>query len=538
MILNSMPNDDLGFGPLAEEFLAIWARFEPEWALARVLTGYPVHLAGLDYDDDGAQHSVLSSLLSALEELDETCLDPWQRAAYERLYRLAHCECRALFDPAVRLRDPLRKLPLGALLVASRAVIPGSEAAWLNLLEQLPDQLLGFRRQWGESSRFIVPALVEQAVAQLTVVIRVVSQFGHQDWGTLEAVPSFLDRLEETLRALRRCLKAEALSVVGGTPGLGAKAYRELLTQRYRLDLDFDALLVALTTEQTTRWDELCLDRDEAHRPSAWDQQQNLIVQQSEGARLNQATPAEQLRILHAVGRQVQERLTHAGLLETTLVPPRLIPVGWMDWPGPSLTTALPTLFLPGESRCFLDIQEAFRSLAHLRRVLLSEVWGGAHGLDLPVEMTAWAGFLDLEFLAGWGLMMRSLWVERGLGEDSDRWLLSADRLATCERALLDLRLHLGLTTWEALDQEHPSVTSAERLTTIRHPGRHLAAWLTGRFLESWVREQIETGDAEDFLAFRARLAPAALASFPLWLRMVQAPGTLEDWLTRTVGAS
>lgn len=549
MILNAMSDDDLAFGQLAEEFLAIWARFEPEWGLARVLTGHPVHLAGLDYDDDGALHSVLSSLLSALEELDETALRPWQRAAYERLYRLAHCECLTLLDPSLRLRDPLRKLPLGALLVASRAILPGGETTWLNLLEQLPGQLLELRRQWGQSSRFIVPALVEQAIAQLSVTIQVLSQIKQQNWGRLEPVPALLDRLDEATRTLKQCLKADVLPAAGGTPGLGVKAYRDLLTQRYRLDLDLDGLLVALTTEQTARWDALCLDMDETQHLNAWNKHQNLIFQQDKEASLQQATLTEQLRILYTVGREVQERLTHAGLLEPTAVPPRLIPLGWAGWPGPSLAGYLPAGAFSvapsspgkgsgwGDARCFLDTQEAFQSLAHLRRALLSEVWGGAHGLSLPTDMAGWAGFLDPEFLAGWGLTMRSLWVKQGLGEESDRLLWRADGLVACERALLDLRLHLGLTTWEALAQEHLSVTNADCLTTLRYPGQHLAAWVSGRFLESWTQDQMAAGTVSDFLALRAKLAPAALASFPLWLRMEQGPGTLESWLARVTGA-
>ncbi len=535
-----MLDDTLDLAQLAEEFLAIWARFEPEWALTRVLTtGHPVHLAGLDYDDDGALHSVLSSLLSALEELDETTLEPWPRATYEWLYRLAQCECRALFDPALRLRDPLYKLPLGAFLMASRAVGRGREAAWLNLLEQIPAQLLGLRRQWRESCRFVVPALAEQAMAQLSVAIQVLNQLGRRDWVHWESAPPLLDQLEEAARDLRQCLKNDVLPMAGGTPGLGAAAYRELLTQRYRLSLDLDGLLVALTNEQTLRWTALCTERDETQRLTAWHQHQDLILQhQNSATDPDHTNPlAEKLGILHIMGREVQERLTRASLLDPTAVSPGLIPLGFADWPGPPLTGYLPisaTLTGSEKPRCFVDTEETFRSPAHVRRTLLSEVWGGAHGL-LPAELSHWPALLNPEFLAAWGLGMRVLWVERGLGDESDRQLLQADRLATCERALLDLRLHLGLTTWEVSQQEHPSVTPAERLTTLRHPGRHLAAWLNGRVLETWFQEQDATGIGGNFPAFQAHWAPAGLMSFPLWLRLEKGSDTLENWLAQAI---
>ena len=103
------------FDQLQQEFYHAWFRFHPEEAASVGLEEYAGLLRTYDGDDIGALISLIHSMHSALDEIDEDELDEDRYIDYQLMKSAVSVECHDLQELDWRYRNPLAYVPVSAV---------------------------------------------------------------------------------------------------------------------------------------------------------------------------------------------------------------------------------------------------------------------------------------------------------------------------------------------------------------------------------------------------------------------------------------
>lgn len=236
------------FDRLLETFYRSWFRFHPDLAVQAGIQGYADRLPPVEDSDIGALISLEQKMLSSLDEIDGSALDPNRRLDRELLGAALSLALYRQNLADWRYRDPLGFLPLQAIHQLLVRPVEHFRESLLARLEQAPEYLRAARSfllaDPAAVPDFWVQLAIDQAEAGVAFLRSLPDQPKvRQQLARIEHLQRPIEAAARALGDYRHFLQRDLQPRAQGSPACGSDYFERLLRQGHFLDLDVRQLL-------------------------------------------------------------------------------------------------------------------------------------------------------------------------------------------------------------------------------------------------------------------------------------------------------
>ena len=449
------------FDSLCQQYYQAWFRYHPERAVEAGIYEYAGLLTSYEHDDIGALIVLNQKMLSALEELGSSHLDPARQTDFRILRGAITIELHDLEDNDWRYRDPVNYVPVNA--IHQLLVHPGGKVqdALRQRLESIPAYLRGARQMLARYPERVVPEWTLTA-AQIchsgTVFIRDLPR--HPLIGNIftrpESLRGTLDEAAAALAEFAHFLEEELCPQAQGRFASGSYRFNRLLRERHFLPLDAQQVLsygkrLVEETEKAllAQSREVCGEEDIAKA---------LAVVKGRLPEPAQLIDSYRQKMQDAYHWLLKSGIVTVPQEQSLKVLPTpdflrcLIPFAAYEPPAPGdrqqrgfyyvTTVEEPELLAEHNiySMELTSVHEAFPG-HHLQFVVANQVNAG----NTTRLLNASASLYE-----GWALYCEQLALEQGLySKKEHRFILLRDRLWRALRVVIDVKIHTGLMSME-----------------------------------------------------------------------------------------
>ncbi|MCK5336853.1 MAG: DUF885 family protein, partial [Gammaproteobacteria bacterium] len=235
------------FSELVKSYYNVWFRFHPEQAVAVGIPGYEDKLTPYSDDDIGALISLNESLLSSLQELDNSELTEDEKIDFNILYSATANELHDLFERDWRYRSPETFLPVNAIHQLLMRPVDNFHAAVKHRLQAIPSHLRGAKIFLKQQPELIPKVWVESAIAQATAGADFLLSLDQhpvvvKKFDNPQRMHEYSEEASIALKDFVGFLEKECLPVASGDFACGRKTFDRLLKEVHFLKIDTDQL--------------------------------------------------------------------------------------------------------------------------------------------------------------------------------------------------------------------------------------------------------------------------------------------------------
>lgn len=451
------------FDQLQQEFYHAWFRFHPEEAASVGLEEYAGLLRTYDDDDIGALISLIHSMHSALDEIDEDELDEDRYIDYQLMKSAVSVECHDLQELDWRYRNPLAYVPVSAVYQLLIHPVPDVQKAIKHRLKAIPDYLRGARTLLLLMPERVVPVWLQTAIEQCEIGAGFIRNLGRhplilEKFANPARLQTLFNDASHALDEFAHYLQQEVAHKAAGDFAVGEDRFNRLLVENHFLDVDAEQMLAF--GEKLFAETEAELTAQAESMGSGADI--NVIL---ETIREKHPQPAQLLdtyrQRMHDAHRWLKEHdlvtlpeKDSLHIQETPAFLKPLIPFAAYEPPMPIdnkqrglyyVTTSDDEALLAEHNQYSIDLTSVHESYpGHHLQFVTANIH---HADNMTRSVHASASLYE-----GWALYCEDLMEEQGfLDRKEHRFIMLRDRLWRALRVIIDVKIHTrGLSIDEA----------------------------------------------------------------------------------------
>lgn len=513
-----------------DTYYRAWFRFYPEVAVDLGVQGYGHLLRPYGEDERGALIALHEKLLSALEEFDDSELNPEQDIDIALMRGRVLLDLKDLDECDWRVRDPGRYLPVHAIYQLTVREVDEPKAAFTERLKAIPDYLRGARSQLTKEPEQIPAIWLESAIAEATqgaVYFRSLEQ--HPQLARY-GLATLLEEAAHALEDYARFLEGDLAPVAQGNFARGLNYYNMLLSHRHYIDVDADTLhkfgeelfektlaeLYAVTRELRGDEDIAAMTTSLQMAASGDTDLISTYREQMEAAKqfvidkqLVSIPETEELQVVETP-IFLQHQIPFAAYLDPSPVDPKQKGYYYVT---------------PAK-----DEKLGEHNPVSMRHTCVHEAWPGHHLQFVTANLCHESNTLprlinaSATLYEGWALYCEQLMAEEGfLDAPESAFVLLKDRLWRALRVMIDVEIQTrGLTINEAAErmQSLLGFTRAEAMAELswysQAPGVPMG-YATGWAIINATRDRLKSSNSGEFdlKAFHDQLLSAGSVALP-----------------------
>ncbi|HED14256.1 MAG TPA: DUF885 domain-containing protein [Gammaproteobacteria bacterium] len=231
------------FEQICADYYASWYRFHPQAAVEIGIYTYAGSLPPYDENSHRALIVLHEELITALDELSSSELDPDHLLDYQVLQGAAYLERKNLLLQDWRYHRPQDYLPIHALYQLQIRPLPDAAKQFLLLLQATPEYLSGARQLLSLRAEQIPAIWAKSAVAEATAGADFIDSLAVvEQW---QQIPDLEYELQEASRAVREFatfIQHELCPRAQGVFACGREYFEDLLHFQHGLPITVDAL--------------------------------------------------------------------------------------------------------------------------------------------------------------------------------------------------------------------------------------------------------------------------------------------------------
>lgn len=523
-----LPENSQTFDRIENSFLSSWCRFHPEAALDAGVEDYAGLLTPSDDDSLGILIVLHEKCLSALDEIDQTQLDPDRYLNYQVLHGWTLLEHHELMEHDWRYRDPARFLPINALHQLTIRPLETFNQALLARLQKIEHHLREAKTYLNTAPELIPPVWLDMATQECEAGIHFCHQLSqhprvNQAILTQEDLEPALQQASKAMEEMHHVLQ-RLKNKAQGNFACGREHFERLLKYRHFLPItaqrlrQFGENLFAETKQKLDKAVEdsgLTLQQIHAYHPNA----DELL-----GSYLTEMQAAKDFLKSHDLvsmpGRQ------HLNVVDTPHFLRHQIPfAAYLD---PSIADLSQSAFYyvtPVSS----DDELSEHNYAAIAQTSVHEAWPGHH-LQFVTANQSDSGSALLRRLypcaslyEGWALYCEQMMLEQGYQRHRGQTIVMLrDRLWRALRIIIDVNIHTSEWTLEQAVAE-----MVEKLGFSQQQAQAECNWYSqsptvpmsyavGWALINALRDIIHPEDGPELKAFHDKLLSCGSVALPL----------------------
>ncbi len=456
--MNSLANHE--FDRICTDYYASWYRFHPQAAVEIGVYDYAGLLPPYDEDSHRALVVLHEELITALDELTVSGLDPDHFLDYQTLQGAAYLERKQLLTKDWRFLRPQDYLPVQALYLLQIRPVTAAADQLLLLLQSIPGYLAGARQLLVLRVEEIPKLWADSALIEARTGADFIIGLEHeQQWQSIPDLEYELQTAATAVRDFASFIEREICPRATGPFACGREYFEDLLHFRHGLPISVEGLYTF--GQRLFRQTREALQQVEKELTAAGEPEQNLEALFSNHPDADQLIAAYQQAMDQAKNWLQEYSLIslpepeQLRVIETPLFLRHLIPFAAYQEPAPDDPVQQGYYYVTPVSE---SGQLAEHNRLAIRHTSVHEAYPGHHTQFVtankqPVSRSP-VRLLNASatFYEGWAVYCEMLMTEQGfLEQPLSRYVLLRDRLWRVLRILLDIDLHVnGLSVEEA----------------------------------------------------------------------------------------
>ncbi len=440
------------FGRLRDDYYGAWFRFHPEAALDAGIQGYEHMLRPYTDEDQGALLTLNEKLLAALEELDESALDPDELIDLQLMRGSAFLQMEDILNFDWRKRDPEAFLPIHALYQLTIKQPKDFADALRHRLRSFPVYLRNCKQYIGQEPEQVPSGWLDSSMTAIESGVDFIRDLVQHpkvqaNRKRLRELDALISDATEALRQYAQFLEREIAPKASGDFAVGRQRFTHLLRYRHFLDADpgklyeFGLRLCHRTEEQVV---ELCRALTGSDDTALLDKR--IIAEHPSGNAVlsiyrDQMQAAREFTISTGlVAFPPNERLS---VIETPVFLRHRIPFAAYEPPTPKDDDQHGYYFVTPSNEANTSASQNALALMH---TCVHEAYPGHHLQFVTANQNTTACTLprilnkSSSLYEGWALYCEQLMVEEGfLNQPENEYIMLKDRLWRALRVVLDV---------------------------------------------------------------------------------------------------
>ena len=239
-----MPSE---FERIRDDYYQAWFRFHPEVALDVGVQGYEHLLRPYTDEDQGALLTLNEKLLAALEEFDESSLNPNEKIDFELMRGSAFLEMEEILNFDWRKRDPEVYIPMHAIYQLTVKQTENFAPALCQRLSSMPAYLRSARQYLSQEPDRIPQRWLESTLTGIESGITFMRDLAkdkkvQSNIKLLKDLNTLVADVVDALRQYGQFLEQDIGARASGEFAVGNQRFTHLLRYRHFLDLEPSAL--------------------------------------------------------------------------------------------------------------------------------------------------------------------------------------------------------------------------------------------------------------------------------------------------------
>lgn len=453
----------MAFGDLVKSYYQSWFRFHPEQAVAVGEAGYEELLTPYSDDNIGALIALNESLLSSLQELDETGLSSDEKMDFNVLYSATVNELHDLLERDWRYLNPEMYLPVNAIHQLLTRPVTNFHTAVKHRLQAIPSHLRGAKIFLKQKPENIPQVWLKSAIAQGKAGVEFLLNLDQhpvvvKKFDNPQRMHEFSEEASNALKDFVNFLEKEILPVANGDFSCGQKKFDRLLKEVHFL---------GVTAEQLHQFGEQLFNETQVALNELLEGQSLqdvLAVIKSDAPGKHQLLDCYRQSMQKALSFVREKDLVslpdkeHLSVVETPTFLRHEIPFAAYDDPvrtdpeqhGYYYVTVPDTEEGFAEhNKTSIDLTSVHEAYpGHHLQFSTANLTGGANSLVRVLNATS-------SFYEGWALYCEELMVEQGyLDKPGHKIIMLRDRLWRALRIMVDVEIHTrGLSIDDAVQK-------------------------------------------------------------------------------------
>lgn len=531
------------FTQICADYYAGWYRFHPQDAVEVGVYTYAGSLPPYDESSYRALIVLHEEVITALDELTLSALDPDQRLDCQMLQGAAYLERKNQQLQDWRYLRPQDYLPIQALYQLQIQPIPNAARCLRSLLQAIPEYLSGARQLLSLRAEQIPAIWVEAAVSEADSGADFISSLAEvKKWLPIPDLAYELQTAAAAVREFGDFVQRELAPRAQGSFACGREYFTDLLHFRHGLPITVEALYAwGQQLVKETRQELLTVESalrtagDPEVAPEALLAQSPPVPDILQAYRQAMAEASAWLAEQRLVTMPANENLQ---VVKTPEFLRHRIPFAAYQEPAPDDPAQQGYYYVTLDHG---DPQSSRHHTLAIRHTSVHEAYPGHHlqfvtaNLD-PVSRSA-VRLLNRSatLTEGWALYCEMLMTEQGfLDQPLSRYVLLRDRLWRALRVLLDIDLHVHQLSAAAAAQR-----LVDELGFSQQQARGEIAWYTESptvpmsYATGWsmickLREQAQQQPGFDLCGFHDRLLSCGSVALPVVIQRVFGVATAQ----------